>query len=154
VLARDLAEPFPFVRMDTPAVDASRLLVERALPGLLVVDEHDYPLVILPGSQVLRFALPQYVEEDRNIPAMYSERDANNFCAALIGHTVSELMPDPQFLPKTEADRPIVRPDANLIEIAAVMARQRSPVVAVVDRRTIVGVITVHRLLGVGLSQI
>jgi CBS domain-containing protein len=154
VLARDLAEPFPYVRMDTPAVDASRLLVERALPGLLVVDNHDYPLFILPGSQVLRFALPQYVEEDRNIPAMYSERDADSFCAALVGHTVAELMPDPQYLPRTEADRPIVRPDANLIEIAAVMARQHSPVVAVVDRRTIVGVITVHRLLGVGLSQI
>jgi CBS domain-containing protein len=154
VLARDLAEPFPYVRMDTPAVDASRLLVERALPGLLVVDNHDYPLFILPGSQVLRFALPQYVEEDRNIAAMYSERDADNFAAALIGHTVAELMPHAQYLPKTEADRPIVRQDANLIEVAAAMARQHSPVVAVVDRRTVVGVITVHRILGVGLSQI
>jgi CBS domain-containing protein len=140
--------------MDTSAVEASRLLVERALPGLVVVDDHDYPLFILPGSQVLRFALPQYVEEDRNIAAMYSERDADAFCAPLIGRTVAELMPHAQFLPRTEADRPIVRPEANLMEVAAAMARQHSPVIAVVAKRTILGVITVHQLLGVGLSQI
>jgi CBS domain-containing protein len=134
-------------------MDASRLLVDRALPGLVVVDRDGLPLVILPGSQVLRFALPEYVEEDRTLAAVYSESDADALCEGLRGRTVEELMPSRQFLPKKAADRPIVDPDANLMEVAAVMAEQHSPVVAVVDEGQIVGVITVHRLLGAALPR-
>ncbi|MGH8839391.1 MAG: CBS domain-containing protein [Jiangellaceae bacterium] len=151
--ARDLAEEFPVVHLDTPAMDASRLLVDRTLPGLVVVDRDGLPLVILPGSQVLRFALPEYVEEDRTLAAVYGESDADAFGEELRGRTVEELMPSRQFLPKKPSDRPIVDPDANLMEIAAVMAEQHSPVVAVVDQGRIVGVITVHRLLGAALPQ-
>ena len=149
--ARDLAEPFPVVHLDTPALEATRLLVDQSLPGLVVVDREGIPLVILPGSQVLRFALPEYVEEDRSLASVFSEGDADKFCQALRGRTVSELMPSKQFLPKKPSDRPIVIPDANLMEIAAVMAHQHSPVVAVVDDGEIIGVITVHRLLGAAL---
>jgi CBS domain-containing protein len=153
VRARDLAEQFPVVHLDTSAMDASRLLVDRTLPGLVVVDRDGLPLVILPGSQVLRFALPEYVEEDRTLAAVYSESDADALCEGLRGRTVEELMPSRQFLPKKAADRPIVDPDANLMEVAAVMAEQHSPVVAVVDKGQIVGVITVHRLLGAALPR-
>ena len=152
MLARDLAEDFPVVTLRTSAFEASQLLVDRALPGLLVVDDGGAPLVILPGSQVLRFALPEYVEQDRTIARMYGESDADQFCAALAGRTVAELMPHRDYLPRSEQDRPIVKPDANLVEIAAQMARQHSPVVAVVEGRRILGVITVHRLLGAGLA--
>jgi CBS domain-containing protein len=40
-----------------------------------------------------------------------------------------------------------------MIEIASVMTRQHSPVVAVVDDGHIVGVITVHRLLRAALPR-
>jgi hypothetical protein len=153
VRARDLAELYPVVHLDTPALEASRLLVEQSLPGLVVADRAGLPLVILPGSQVLRFALPEYVEEDRTLAAVYGESDADAFCEPLRGRTVEELMPSRQFLPKKASDRPIVQPDANLMEIAAVMADQHSPVVAVVDEGEIIGVITVHRLLGAALPQ-
>ena len=149
--ARDLAERFPVVHLDTSALDATRLLVDQSLPGLVVVDREGVPLVILPGSQVLRFALPEYVEEDRSLASVFSEADADKFCEALRGRTVAELMPSKQFMPQKSSARPIVAPDANLMEIAAVMADQHSPVVAVVDDREIVGVITVHRLLGAAL---
>ncbi len=151
MLARELAEEFPVVRLDTPALEATRLLAERRLPGLVVVDDNNQPLAVLPGSQVLRFALPEYVEEDISLASVYSESDADNFCAPLMGRAVAELMPSPQYLPKRERDRPLVRGDATLIEVAATMARQHSPVVAVVDGGKIVGVITVHRLLGAAL---
>ncbi len=153
MLARQLAEPFPVVRLDTPALEATRLLAERGLPGLVVVDDDDMPLAILPGSQVLRFALPEYVEEDPSLASVYSEAEADNFCATLEGHTVAELMPSPQYMPKRDADRPLVRGDTTLIEIAAIMARQHSPVVAVVENNKIIGVITVHRLLGAALPK-
>ncbi len=153
MLARQLAEPFPVVHLDTPALEATRLLVEKRLPGLVVVDEDNMPLAILPGSQVLRFALPEYVEEDPSLASVYSEAEADNFCAPLKGHTVAELMPSPQYMPKRDADRPLVRGDTTLIEVAAIMARQHSPVVAVVENEHIIGVITVHRLLGAALPK-
>ncbi len=148
--ARALAEPFPVVHLDTDALDATRLLVDRALPGLVVVDHEGLPLFILPGSQVLRFALPDYVEEDRTLASVYSEGDADALCESLRGRTVQELMPSKKFLPRG-VPRPIVDPDATLIEVAAVMAEQHSPVVAVVDEGHVIGVITVHRLLGAAL---
>ena len=40
--------------MDTDALNAARVLTEHNRPGLIVVDEHEHPLAILPGSQVLR----------------------------------------------------------------------------------------------------
>ena len=148
--ARALAQPFPVVHLDTDALEATRLLVDRALPGLVVVDQDGLPLFILPGSQVLRFALPDYVEEDRTLASVYSESDADALCESLRGRTVQELMPSTKFLPRG-APRPIVAPDATLIEVAAVMAEQHSPVVAVVDEGHVIGVITVHRLLGAAL---
>lgn len=151
--ARELAEPFPVVHLDTDAMAATRLLVDQALPGLVVVDQDGLPLFILPGSQVLRFALPDYVEEDRALASVYSESDADALCESLRGHTVQELMPSKKFLPSTHAHRPIVAPDATLIEVAAVMAEQHSPVVAVVDEGHVIGVITVHRLLGSALPE-
>lgn len=138
------------VHLDTDALEATRLLVDRALPGLVVVDQDGLPLFILPGSQVLRFALPDYVEEDRTLASVYSESDADALCESLRGRTVQELMPSTKFLPRG-APRPIVAPDATLIEVAAVMAEQHSPVVAVVDEGHVIGVITVHRLLGAAL---
>ena len=138
------------VHLDTDALEATRLLVDRALPGLVVVDHEGLPLFILPGSQVLRFALPDYVEEDRTLASVYSESDADALCESLRGRTVQELMPSTKFLPRG-APRPIVAPDATLIEVAAVMAEQHSPVVAVVDEGQVIGVITVHRLLGAAL---
>ena len=146
--ARDLAEDFPLVRPSTDALRATRMLVEQALPGLVVVDDGGRPLVVLPGSQVLRFALPDYVEEDPSLAGVIPEIEADRFCEVLSGRTVAELMPGQEYLPRRDRDRPIVPPDATVLEIASVMSRQKSPVVAVVDGRDVVGVITVHRLLG------
>ena len=146
--ARDLAEPFPVVQPDTDALTATRLLVDQGLPGLVVTDHDGRPLVILPGSQVLRFALPDYVEDDATLASVIPEQEADRFCEALTGRTVAELMPGKEYLPRRERDRPIVPADATVLEVASAMSRQHSPVVAVVDDGDILGVITVHRLLG------
>ena len=109
---------------------------------------------MLPASQVLRFALPEYIEEDPALARVYGERDADAFCPELEGRRVRELMPGKQYLPKRDRDRPVVPADATLIEIASVMTRQHSPVVAVVETSDeILGVITVHRLLGAALPR-
>lgn len=146
--ARDLMQSFPVVSTDTDALTATRLLVERGLPGLVVLDASGLPLVVLPASQVLRFALPDYIEEDPMLAGVIPEQEADLLCHALSGHTVAELMPDKAYLPHRDADRPIVAPTATAIQIASVMSRQKSPIVAVMDHGEVLGVITVHQLLG------
>ena len=148
VRARDLMEDFPLVRRGTDALEATRLLVARGLPGLVVLDEAGVPLVVLPDSQVLRFALPEYVEDDPTLADVFPEGEADRLCEGLAGRTVAELMPGKAYLPKRDRDRPIVAPRATVMQIASVMSRQKSPMVALVDEGAVLGVITVHRLLG------
>jgi CBS domain-containing protein len=92
--------------------------------------------------------LHDYVEEDPPLAGVIPEVEADRFCEALVGRTVAGLMPDRAFLPQRDRDPAIVRPDATALEVASVMSRQKSPVVAVVDGGDILGVVTVHRLLG------
>jgi len=140
-------EDFPLVSKQTDALEATRLLVDRGLPGLVVLDSAGLPLV-LPGSQVLRFALPEYVEDDPMLAGVFPEEEADRLCESLSGRTVAQLMPGPAYLPHHDRDRPIVGPDATAMQVASVMSRQHSPIVAVVQDHSVLGVITVHRLLG------
>ena len=108
--ARDLAAPYPTVRLDTPATDAVRVLTENGRPGLIVVDEHDHPVAILPGSQVLKFVIPRYVLEDPNLARVVEESVADSMCDALEQKTVAEL------LPKERVHLPVIQPDDTLLE--------------------------------------
>jgi len=97
---------------------------------------------VLPGSQVLRFVIPNYVQEDLSLARVYDEKQADKLCGTLAGKRVREL------LPRKGEDLPIVDPDATVMEIAAVMARMHSPVVAVAEKRgPLIGVVTVAELL-------
>ncbi|MDQ3431573.1 MAG: CBS domain-containing protein [Actinomycetota bacterium] len=139
--AEQLAVEFPVVGMDTNALDAARLLAEQKLPGLIVADESGRPVSVLPGSQVLRFMVPRYVQEDYALARVLDEGTADKLCSRLGEVTVRQV------LPKTPAEVPVVAPDATAMEVAAVMARMHSPVVAVVRDRTVIGAITTAHLL-------
>jgi CBS domain-containing protein len=147
VQARDIAEPFPLVTVDTPAVEAAGLLAERRLPGLIVLDRSGRPHAILPGSQVLRFMIPGYIQDDLSLAHVLDERHADRLSEALRGKTVEQL------LPARRDELPVVAADATAVEIAAVMARWRSPVVAVVGGGRLLGAVTVSRLLGLLLER-
>lgn len=152
--ARELAEPFPTVRTGTDALAATRMLADQGLPGLVVLDDQGRPLVILAASQVLRFAIPDYIEQDPGLADVIPEASADRLCAALSGQSIAELMPANEYLPRHERDRPIVAPDATAMQVASVMSHQHSPMVAVVEDGKILGVITVHRLLGALLPPV
>lgn len=136
--ARELAEPYPHVTTDDDAVDAVRLLAERNLPALLVLDTDGTPYAAVPGSQLVRQLLPQYVMEDPLLARVIDERHAEAMAADITGRTVAEWLPTRAFKP------PYVGPDAGSMEIAAAMARTHVPLVAVVERDGARG-----RLLGV-----
>jgi CBS domain-containing protein len=143
MLARDLAQPFPTVTLDSDALDAARTLAGRRLPGLIVLDENGRPYTVLPGSQVLRFVVPAYVQDDPALARAYDEKSADELCAKLASRQVREVLPKR----KDRLDLPIVAPDATAIEVAAVMAGLHSPIVAVVDGSTLLGAVTVSALL-------
>jgi len=141
--ARDLAEDFPTVSLDTVALEAARMLSRERLPGLIVCDSEGRPYTVLPGSQVLRFLVPRYVQDDPRLARVYDEKASDALCAKLTDTTVRDLLPD-----KRDVDEiPVVDHDATTIEVAAVMARTHSPVVAVVEGDQVLGAITVRRLL-------
>lgn len=140
--ARDLAGSFPTVGLDTPAIEAARLLAGQDLPGLIVVDAQGRPLTVLPGTQVLRMAVPRYCQEDPALARVVDEAAADVFLRGLGDQTVA------QCLPEERRELPVVDPDATALEIAALMARARSPLVAVVDRDAgLLGAVTLDALL-------
>lgn len=143
MLARNLAQEFPTVGLDDEALDAARILASRRLPGLIVIDQDGLPYTVLPGSQVLRFVVPTYVQDDPALARAYDEKSADELCAKLAGRTVRDVLP-----PRGDVmDLPIVAPDATAIEVAARMAAVRSPIVAVVDGSVLIGGITASGLL-------
>ncbi|SNT65502.1 CBS domain-containing protein [Asanoa hainanensis] len=140
--ARDLAAAFPTVGLDTPAIEAARLLAGQDLPGLIVVDERGFPSTVLAGTQVLRMAIPQYCQDDPTLARVVDEAAADLFLRELGDRTVAAA------LPRRAPDLAVVAPDATALEIAALMARTRTPLVAVVDAdRTMLGAITLDALL-------
>jgi CBS domain-containing protein len=142
VLAREFADAdFPTVGLDDDAAAAARLLAERRLPGLVVLDADGLPHSVLPGSQVLRFVIPGYVQDDPMLARVYDERHADALTAKLAGVPVRTL------LRAERTEPPIVDGKATSVEIAAVMARLHSPLVAVLERGRYLGVVTVGRLL-------
>ncbi len=141
--ARELSEPYPTVGLDSQAVEAAKAMAGQRLPGLIVCDREGHPYTVLPGSQVLRFLIPRYVQDDPALARVFGERASDEMWGKLSSSTVRDVLP-----PKQHVDElPIVDGDATTIEVAAVMARMHSPVVAVVEGGEVLGAITVSRLL-------
>lgn len=140
--ARELAAEYPTVTPQTPAVDAARLLADTNLPGLVVVDDQDRPVTILPGTQVLRMVVPRYCQDDPALARVIDEPHADLFWRELSGKTVAEC------LPEQPRELPVVDPEATALEIAALMARTRSPLVAVAGKDApMLGVVTLDALM-------
>lgn len=139
--ARDLAVEFPTVTLDTPALEAAKLLADLDLPGLILVDESGRPHSILPGTQVLRLAVPTYCQDDPALARVVDEAHADRFLHRLGGKSVREC------LPEQRRELPVADPDATVLELAALMARTHSPLVAVVEGDRLIGAVTLQSLL-------
>ncbi|MGQ4384020.1 CBS domain-containing protein [Streptomyces sp. SAS_270] len=143
--ARDLAVEYETVGVDADAMAAARLMAERRLPALLVVDDDGAPRAILPASQMIKILVPGYVVADPTLAAVVDERHADRLCESLKGRTVRDC------LSKDVPAPPVADPDATALEVAAQMAQVRSPLVAVVDKdetgARLLGVITASDLL-------
>lgn len=144
--AGDLAAPFPVVELSAPAIEAARLLADQNLPGLVVVDDRGRPVTILAGTQVLRMIVPAYFQDDPTLARVVDEAHADLFPTELEARTVAECLPDSRSGEHREL--PVVDAAATALEVAALMARSRCPLVAVVtEDQSLAGVITLDALL-------
>ena len=147
VHAGDIVEDFSVVTMDSPALDAARMLAEHLLPGVVVTDAEGRPYAVLPASQVVRVIVPGYVQDDPSLAGVLNESMADKCAERLGGKKVRDVLPE-QLL-----DVPSVDAGDTIIEVAAIMARHRSPLLAVMDRGELRGVITASRLLAAALGR-
>jgi predicted transcriptional regulator len=141
-----MAEDFPVVSLDDDARQAVELLASRRLPGLIVTRPDGTPYAVLPASQVVRFLVPSYVQDDPSLARVIDESLADRVADKLAGVTVRKLLPD------EPTEIPQVNHDDTILEIAAIMARLRCPLVVVVRDRKIVGAITASRLLELAMT--
>ncbi len=145
--AEDIAEDYPVISIDSNALDAARMLAEHRLPGLLVNNTSGSPYAVLPASQVVRFIVPSYVQDDPSLAGVLNESMADRCAEKLSGKKVRDVLPDHL------VDVPPVHADDTIIEVAALMARLRSPLIAVVKDGRLHGVITASRLLAAALKS-
>ena len=133
--AEDIAEDFPVITIDSDALEAARTLAEHRLPGIVVTDSSGQPYAVLPASQVVRFIVPRYVQDDPSLAGVLSESMADRAAEKLGGKTVRDVLPE------------------HLLDVAALMARLRSPLIAVIKDGKLHGVITASRLLAAALTH-
>ena len=134
VRAEEIVEEFPVVNIDSPALDALRLLAEHRLNGLVVVtNTSETPYAMLPASQVVRFIVPGYVQDDPGLASVFTESMADHAAEKLSGKTIRDV------LPKQRQYVPVVDADDTIMEVAELMARVRSPLVAVVRKKGCTG---------------
>jgi CBS domain-containing protein len=145
--AEEIVEEFPVVTIDSNALDAARMLAEHRLPGIVVTDSSGRPYAVLPASQVVRFIVPTYVQDDPSLAGVINESWADRAAEKLSGKSVRAVLPEHLL------DIPAANADDTIIEVAALMARLRSPLIAVVKDGKLHGVITASRLLAAALRR-
>jgi CBS domain-containing protein len=144
--AAEIDEEFPVVDIDSPAVEAARMLVEHSLPGIVVLTADGQPYAVLPASQVVRFIVPSYVQDDPLLAGVVVESVADRAAEKLGGKTIRELLPQHQLT------MPAANADDTIIEVATIMGRLRSPLIVVMKQGKLHGVITASRLLAMALK--
>jgi CBS domain-containing protein len=145
--AEEIVEEFPVVTVDSNALDAARMLAEHRLPGIVVTDSSGQPYAVLPASQVVRFIVPTYVQDDPSLAGVINETWADKAAEKLGDKSVRDV------LPEHLQDIPSANADDTIIEVAALMARLRSPLIAVQKDGRLHGVITASRLLDAALKR-
>lgn len=148
VRAGDIAEEFPTVSIDSNALGAVRLLAAHRLTGLVVsTGKSENPFTVLTAAQLVRFILPGYVQEDPALAGMLTESVADDVMERLGDKTIRDVMPSQRHRV------PVVDADDTIIELAEVMSRLDSQLVAVVKDGEVQGVVTASRLLAAALEQ-
>jgi CBS domain-containing protein len=85
--------------------------------------------------------VPDYVQDDPALAGVLGEVPVQRITARLARATVADLVS------ARPVELAVLKADDTVVELAAIMARLRSPLCAVVDGKRILGVVTAARLL-------
>lgn len=135
--ARDLATPRISI---LPSENFGRAVELVAAHGpLLVIDEDRGLLGVISNETLLRGLLPAYVQSQDLLAGVLDEKSAATLFARAHERKVEELL--------AVGDVPLVAGQDSLIEVASVMVRTSSSLVAVQDEGRIIGGIALTDLL-------
>ena len=145
--AEDLDEQFPIVTVDSDALDAARMVAEHHLPGLAVADASGKLYALLLASELTRFVLPRYAQDDLALAGVLGDAIADHATQNLAGKTLGDVLPEhPRNVTSIDAR-------ASVFKAAAEMVQLRSPLIAVTKDGKLHGVITASRLLAAALKS-
>jgi CBS domain-containing protein len=114
---------------------------------MAVVSEEGEVLGIVTEEDVLSALLPSYVLADTALAGALEETAGAELSDRLQRRRVRDVVD------LGRRDRPTVGPDDTLVEVGAAMARSNDPGVLVVEGGSLLGAITVDRLLAVLLRR-
>lgn len=140
--AAGVVEALPTAQLSDDLLAAIRAVVRHGLPGLVAADAEGGLVGYLSSTDLLRLVLPRYLQEDSCLARVFDEENADRIGAALVGARVGDV------IGTGETAMLVARPQATVVEIAELMARQGCPLV-LVEREGggILGVVTANRLL-------
>jgi CBS domain-containing protein len=146
VKALGLAGPQETLWADASAQEAALVLSRIQTSASLVIDGERF-VGIDTDENLLRPEQPSYVEEADALARVLEEDSSDQLWQRLEGRTVRDLIVHGR---ETE---PVVDGGATLVEVASVMVRAETPIVAVVEDGRLIGGITIDHLLTHLLSR-
>jgi CBS domain-containing protein len=108
--------------------------------AILILDDLGKLIGVVSDTVLLRCLLPAYLQVNEPLAGVLDEHAAEDLFDRVKNHTIMELIGDVRVPPQ-------VAGDDSLIEVAAMMLRTASPLVAVVEEGKIIGGISVKDLL-------
>lgn len=145
--AEDLDEQFPIVQLDSDALDAARMIAEHHLPGLIVADTSGKPCAVVLASEMLRFVLPRYLQDDLALAGVLGDAIDDHAEQNLTGKTVGDV------LPKQPRKISAIDARASVFKVVAEFLQLRTPLIAVTKDGKLHGVITASRVLAAALKS-
>jgi CBS domain-containing protein len=139
--ALGLASPQETLMAEAPAREAALALSRIQTSAALVMDEEGGLAGVVTEEDLLRALLPRYVGEAESLARVLEEASAEQLWQRLEGRTVRDL------LARERDEEAVVDPEATLVEVASVMVRSETPLVAVVDAGRVLGGISIDHLL-------
>lgn len=147
--AVDVVETLPAARLDDAILPAMLMVLQRGLPGLAIADERGHVVACMSSVDLLRLVLPRYLHDQPHLARVFDEQHADRVAERLAQTPVRDVVGE------TAGRVPVVRPEATVVEIAEMMARQCCPL-AMVEREGggTLGIVTANRLLEVLVAAV
>lgn len=127
--ASELETSLPLVDLHTPALDAARMIAGERLAVLVIADASGRPSSLVSAIDVLGLLIPSYLRDDRFLSGVLDENGSDEVWAEARRRTIGELVEDDAV---DVHDIVAVEPDATLVEVAALMAEERTSVALVI----------------------